>query len=162
MAFPEVALQHFHSAPFHTSASHIHSTTENRLVLDERRVTLAQAKAMVRQDQQGRESQPSTISKCCRGWNPLCRKQASSGDGEETDNDKPEQDEGENRVFIEKIMAWYARKLVTPPVRNSVLFLCTVLFAVCLYSTSQLEQKFEASDYVAKDSYVRGYLSKCK
>ncbi|CAB9518964.1 Patched domain-containing protein 3 [Seminavis robusta] len=149
------------------------------LTLDERRVVLAQAKAMVRQEHQEQQEQAPSIQQGSRrscsaivvpmyntvkGW--FGRRVPPNDDDDSDDShckheDKSASNNGKSkRVFIERFMAWYARTLLKPPVRNSVIIFCTVLMLVCVYSTTQLRQKFDPQDYVPDDSFTQGFFDK--
>jgi Patched family len=142
----------------------------NRLTLDERRVLLAQARAILAQEQQEqaapkRKQAAKGIKQVCKSMTD-CIIRRSEEDGDEGNNhscgDDGGANRGSNKVFIEKFMAWYARTLMKPVVRNSVIICGLALMGLCIYSTFQLRQKFDPQDYVPDDSYIQGFFKKCE
>lgn len=59
---------------------------------------------------------------------------------------------------MDRIMRWYARQLLRPTVRIIVLVVFTVLFGLCVWSTTQLTQEFNVEDYVPEDSYTQPFM----
>jgi Patched family len=130
------------------------------LALDERRVVLAQAKDMVNQDQKKSERRASLSTKFF-SWvsdksSRLLSKGDQDGDAASVDNNEDKQ---KSPIFIERLMTWYARALMKPKVRNSIIFFCLALFGVCVYGTTQLRQSFSPQDYVPSDSYIQGFFN---
>lgn len=133
------------------------------LSLDERRVVFAQAKAMVKKEQE--KNQPSQQKSVCAnfyswssdGWTRLFRRDTSDDESSSNGDSTVES----SAVFVERFMTWYARTLLKPRVRNSVIVFCLLLFGVCIYNTTQLTQKFDPQDYVPDDSYTQGFFDKC-
>lgn len=145
------------------------------LTLDERRVVLAQAKAQVknsRADSEPEQERTSFTSICSGSLAWLCSLCSNSWvtdaysrmfpreDSEEQSGPKSKEgDSNPSPIFVERFMSWYARTLLKPRVRNTVLFLCVAMFGVCLYGTTQLTQKFDPQDYVPKDSFIQGFFT---
>lgn len=62
------------------------------------------------------------------------------------------------KSIADKVMVWYAKKLLTPTVKVIVLVLFSGFFASCIWSTTRLTQEFRSEDFVPDDSYVRDFV----
>ena len=100
----------------------------------------------------------SWASDACSG---LFRRGETQADSESSSDEEISEAES-SPIFVERFMAWYARMLMRPKVRNAVILFCLALFGVCLYGTSQLSQKFDPQDYVPDDSFIQGFFDSCK
>lgn len=60
--------------------------------------------------------------------------------------------------FVDRMMVWYADRILHPVVKVIVLVGFTALFGGCAYSASKLTQEFKITELVPSDSYVLGFL----
>lgn len=66
---------------------------------------------------------------------------------------------GNETLFTQRIMGWYARQLLRPMSKAFVLVIFTVLFVYSIYRTTLLTQEFNIEDYVPQDSYTKPFFN---
>ena len=69
---------------------------------------------------------------------------------------------GDELIFTQRIMRWYANQLLRPTSKAFVLVLFTGLTAWTVWRTTLLTQAFNVADYVPEDSYTRTFFSSRK
>lgn len=69
---------------------------------------------------------------------------------------------GDELIFTQRIMRWYANQLLRPKVKLFVLVLFGGLTAWTVWRTTLLTQAFNVEDYVPDDSYTRTFFSSRK
>lgn len=82
---------------------------------------------------------------CCICWTAR-EEEELTGQNQETDS------------FADRVMVWYAEKLLRPNVKLSVLVSFTILAVMSAHSVTKLEQSFEYQSVLPSDSYLVDYL----
>lgn len=64
----------------------------------------------------------------------------------------------QQKPIQERVMGWYAKQLLRPWVKVTVVITFVAYAAFCAYSTSQMTQEFDFADLLPADSYIKGFL----
>jgi len=72
--------------------------------------------------------------------------------------DEDPYDERESSSCVDRIMIWYADRLLHPRLRLFVLIIFAALFGFGAFSASKFHQEFEVSEFVPSGSYVISFL----
>jgi Niemann-Pick C1 protein len=78
---------------------------------------------------------------------------ASSGEGTQDNSNKPSE-----LPLADRIMLWYADKLLLPAVKAAVLVIFAALLVGMAYSASLLKQEFKFTDVLPSDSYITEFF----